>query len=178
MKTEGLLPHSQEPVTCPYPESDQSSPCLPSHFLNIYFNITSHLRLCLPSGIFPAGFPTKTLCTSLLFPMPAASPVHLIFLGLITRVIFGECKSQISSLCTILHYPVSSSLLGPNILPSTLFSDTFSLCSSLSVSGQVSHPYQTAGNIKFQYILVLYFGYQTGRQNILHRIIASILLNN
>jgi len=39
METEGSLPHSQAPATCPYPEPDQSSPCLPSHLLEIHFNI-------------------------------------------------------------------------------------------------------------------------------------------
>ena len=39
MEPEGSLPHSQVPATCPYPESDQSSPCPPSHFLKIHFNI-------------------------------------------------------------------------------------------------------------------------------------------
>jgi len=39
MEPEGLLPRLQEPTTCPYPEPDQSSPCPPSHFLNIYLNI-------------------------------------------------------------------------------------------------------------------------------------------
>jgi hypothetical protein len=33
--------------------------------------------------------------------------------------------------------------LGPNILLSTLFSNTPSLCCSLSVRDQVSHPYKT-----------------------------------
>jgi hypothetical protein len=37
-----------------------------------------------------------------------------------------------------------SSLLGPNIL-NTLFSKTLSLCSSLKVRDQVSHPYNTTG---------------------------------
>jgi hypothetical protein len=36
------------------------------------------------------------------------------------------------------------SLLGPNILHNTLFSNTLSLRSSLSVSDQVSHPYKTS----------------------------------
>jgi polysaccharide pyruvyl transferase WcaK-like protein len=31
--------------------------------------------------------------------------------------------------------------LGPNILLSTLFSNTLNLCSSLNVRDQVSHPY-------------------------------------
>jgi hypothetical protein len=140
MKTERSLPHSQEAATCLYPEPDQFCPCPPTHFLNIHFNITSHLRLCLPSGLFPSGLPTKTLCTPLLYPIPAACPVHLILLYLVTRDIFGECRSQSSSLLTPLQYPVTSSLLGSNIVPITLFSDTLSLCSSLKVSDHVSHP--------------------------------------
>jgi hypothetical protein len=35
--------------------------------------------------------------------------------------------------------PVTSSLLGPNILHSTLFPNTLDLCSSLNVRDQVSH---------------------------------------
>ena len=40
MEPEGLLQGSQEPATCPYPKPNQSSPCPPPHFLNIYLNIT------------------------------------------------------------------------------------------------------------------------------------------
>jgi hypothetical protein len=46
-------------------------------------------------------------------------------------------------LCSLLHFPVTSSLLGPNILLSTLFSNILSPCFSLSVRDQVSHPYKT-----------------------------------
>jgi hypothetical protein len=45
--------------------------------------------------------------------------------------------------------PVTSSLLGPNILINTLFSNTISLRSSLNVSDQVSRPYKTTGKIIF-----------------------------
>jgi hypothetical protein len=38
---------------------------------------------------------------------------------------------------------MTSSFLGPNILLETLFSNTLSLRSSLSVSDQISHPYKT-----------------------------------
>ena len=55
--------------------------------------------------------------------------------------------SLISSLCNFLHSPVNPSLLGPNIVLNTLFSNTLSLCSSLNVSDQVSHPYKTTGKI-------------------------------
>jgi hypothetical protein len=47
-----------------------------------------------------------------------------------------------SSLCTFLPSPVTPSLLGPNILPNTLFSNTLNLRSSLNVRDQVSHPYK------------------------------------
>jgi hypothetical protein len=40
---------------------------------------------------------------------------------------WDECKLRIFSLCFFLHSPVTSSLLGPNILLRTLFSNTFSL---------------------------------------------------
>jgi hypothetical protein len=44
----------------------------------------------------------------------------------------------------------------PNIL-NTLLSNTRSLCSSLNVSDQVSHPYRTAGRIVVLYILIFRF---------------------
>ena len=76
----------------------------------------------------------------LLSHMRSTCLAHLILLDLITRIMFGEQRrSLISSLCTFLHYPVTSSLLCANIL---LFSNTLSLRSYLSVSDQVSHPYQ------------------------------------
>jgi len=42
---------------------------------------------------------------------------------------YGRFKSWSSSLCNFLHPPVSFSLLGPNVLPSALFSKTLNLCS-------------------------------------------------
>jgi hypothetical protein len=43
------------------------------------------------------------------------------------------------------HPPVTSHLLGPNILLCTLYSSTPSLCSPLNVRDQVSHAYRTTG---------------------------------
>jgi hypothetical protein len=65
-----------------------------------------------------------------------------------------EYRSFSSSLCNFLHYPVTSSLLGANILLKTLFSNTLSLRSSLNISDQVSHPYRTTGKIIVLYILI------------------------
>jgi len=46
-----------------------------------------------------------------------------------------------------------ASLLGPNILLSTLFSKTLNLCSSLSVGDKVSHPDKIKRKIMILYII-------------------------
>ena len=127
-----------------------SVPTTPSHFLKIHLILSSHLRLVLPSGLFPSGLPTRTLCTPLHSPIRATCAAHLILLDFITRTILGQEYRSLSS-------PVTSSFLAPNVLLSILFSQTLSLRSSFSVSDQVPHPYKTTGKIIFQYILIFKF---------------------
>ena len=105
--------------------------------------LPTHLRLGLPSVLLPSGFPSKTLYTPIFPPTRATCPAHLIILDFIAHTILGEeYKSFSCSLCSLLHSPVTSSLLGPNILLDTTFSNTLSFLSSRSGQRPSSTPIQ------------------------------------
>jgi hypothetical protein len=73
-------------------------------------------------------------------------PTPLISLYLITQIIFRkEYGSLKSSLCSLLHSPATSSLQGPNILLSPLFSSTLGYAPpSMSVTKCHTHTKQQA----------------------------------
>jgi len=75
-------------VHCRVHKSPPFTPC-PEELFQYFF----HLRLALPNGLFPLGFPTKIFYAFLISPMRAKCPTRLIFLDLMTLIMFDEaCK--------------------------------------------------------------------------------------
>ena len=84
-----------------------------SHLLEIYPNIIHPSTPRSPQWSPSLRFPQQDPITPLSSPIRATCPAHLILLDFITRTILGEeYKSFSSSLCNLLHPPVTSSLLG------------------------------------------------------------------
>ena len=131
---------------CPPPvpivsSSSQSIPPHPTSRRSILI-LSSHVRLSLPSCLFPSRFPTKALYKPLLSPTRATSPANLILLNLITPTILDDYYRLLSSsLCSFLHFLVTSSLLRWNILFNSLFSNTLSLHSIYIHTHTLSYVY-------------------------------------
>ena len=86
-----------------------------SHFLKIYLIIIPPSTPGSPKWSPSFNFPTQTLYTHLPYPIRATCPAHIFLLDFIHRTIFGEQYRSLSSpLCSFLHSPLTSSLLGLN----------------------------------------------------------------
>ena len=73
----GTLQHIQAPITCPYPEPEQSSPYLhPTSWKSILI-LPSHLHIGFPSSLFPSGFSPKPCMHP---PSPTPTPPTSVFL--------------------------------------------------------------------------------------------------
>jgi len=143
MKTEGSITALTTVATYPHPQPDQSSPSTPLHLLKNHSNIILPNMSRYSKRPFSLRFSHQTLYTPLLSPIRSTCPSHLILLNLITRIIFyWEYWLINSSLCNLLHSPVTSLLLGAIIFLSILFPQSlslgFSLFSSLNVTEEIS----------------------------------------
>jgi len=105
----------------------------------------------------------------------AICPAYLTLICLFNLIIYDEDgELWISSLRTFLQSPVAPTFLDPNILLSTLFSNTLTLVlrSSLSMRNQVSHPYKRNSKINFFFTI---FVEETVRGNTVNWLVGSIL---
>jgi hypothetical protein len=145
MEPEDSLPLSHDPAFCSYLEPDKSFPCPTSHFKKSHFN--NILRLNIGRVIsFPHVSPPKPCMHPSSSPYALhASPISFFLIWSTEWYLVSQYRSLSPSPCSLLPPSVTYSLLGPNILLSTLFSNTLSLHSSLNVNDQVSHPYQKTG---------------------------------
>jgi len=125
--------------TYPFPDPDQSTRFPPSHLLKIHFHIVlpSIPRFCVVS--FYQVSPPK-LWVHHSFPpyVPHVLSISLFFIDNPNYICWGVELIMQSS-----PPPLTSSLLGPNIFVSTLFSNMFGLCFYFSVRDQASHPYKS-----------------------------------
>ena len=85
------------------------------HLLEIHPNIIYLSTPRSPQWSLSLRFPHQDPIHPLSLPICATCPAHFILLDFITRTVLGEeYKLFSSSLCNLLHSPVTSSLLGPN----------------------------------------------------------------
>jgi len=116
--------------------STQSIPPHPTSWRSILV-LFSHLLLCLPSGFFPQVSPPK--------PCIHLSSFHTRYMPLPSYSLFYHPHNigwavQIIQLL-IMQFPLLPCYLVP-LRPSTLFSNTLCLPSSLNVSDQILHPWK------------------------------------
>jgi hypothetical protein len=94
--------------------------------------LSSHIRQCLPSGFFLSCFPTKTYVHVFPHTCYVHHPFSFSSYDYSNNIWWGVCITN------LLHPPVTSSHLVPNIFLNTLFSTILSLCSYLNMSKKTS----------------------------------------
>jgi len=129
-RTQSSLSYSQKTITSTCPKLGKSTP-LPHMLFKIHFRITISSMLRSPK--WPLLFWFANWNTVWIFNFSHACYVPCQFHSpwFAHLAIYGEeYKLWSFSLCNFLHPPVTSSILGLNILLCTLFSDTLNPCSS------------------------------------------------
>ena len=98
--TQKFITVSTRPHNWPIPWAGKQSLQTTLLFLQDILILSSHLYLCLPSGLFPSGFPTKTLYIFLFYSMCATCSTHFIFLDITILIYYiwnTVCKLTITA---------------------------------------------------------------------------------
>ena len=147
MDPEDSLPHSQQPATCPYPEADQSNPCLPIPLLDNFKIIPPSTSGSSKWSLSNQVSPPKSCMHFSFSPHTCYMLRPTYFLDFISRIFVSTDPR--APHYVVFSNPVTSSVLGPNVFLRTLFSKTLSLRSSLNVSDQVQHPYKQQAKLYY-----------------------------
>lgn len=104
-----------------FPSSaSQNMSTVPSFLLRIYFNLPSHVHLCLSTVQLHSGVTITTMYFSPL-PYKLLRTIYLICLHLVITVSFTHKKLWSSPVNKFIHPPFTSSVLGPNVFLITFF---------------------------------------------------------
>jgi len=147
------------------------SQCNPNNASHLILILSSHLCLGLSHSLCSRGSPPKPC-------MHLSCPQYIPHMLTISQFLISSPKQYLvrstDHKVPLLHFPVTSSLLGTSIFLSTPFLNTLSLCTSLNVTDHASHPYETTGHITVLYILIFISLNSKLQDKRLCRLIASI----
>jgi hypothetical protein len=167
----------KSPDSCFYPQTEQSMSTHPTSWRPILI-LSFDVRLYLPSGLFSLRFPYQT-------PVYTSSIPHNCYMPWVSQSSWFYHPISIwwaVHIITVfvmlpLHCPATSSFLHPNTFLSTLFSNTLIVSAYVPLSmWETNLHIHTKQQEKLQFCIFqnLYSCLQTGRQKILHRMIANI----
>ena len=142
-------------------------------FLKLHFNIIPPSTSRSSRDHFRSGYPNKALYAPVRSPIQSTCPTHV--LDLITGIIFGEAHNHKAPPYVVFSTPLLSRPSQAQVSSSPPCFQTSSGYVTPSVWKTKIHTHtKQQAKLHFCTSLSLYFLYQSGIQQILHRMIASI----
>ena len=152
----------------------QSMPFHPNYLWSILI-LSSHLHLGLASGrLWKFSPPQHVMHFSSPLTCHTSCPSHPHWYDDSSNILWAAPIVKLP-LWNFLNFLVSFSLSGPNISPSPLFLNSHSLCSSVSVRHEGSHPHKRRKSCRYVYFILCVFGCRTGKQKVLDQMVVGIL---
>jgi hypothetical protein len=155
MEFRGSIPCSQEISSGLYPERDKFSPYHPILSPSLKSILIVFTNLCLVLLIVSVLLAFHQYPIHITLLPPSCYITCLSHPHWLDHSNYTWQRVQVS-LCRFLQPPATLFPLGPNILLSSLFSNTLSLRSFINVGDHI-HTYRTTGKILVSYILIFTF---------------------